>query len=144
MTFIADAALCGAGHCTRCGDYPFRSSAACQFQTRSRPPEPKLTSRSDSSVLPSKGSLALMLCQLTAVTGSLQNRVHIHQKFSGIYCQVQWSLRSVVTRHTAVLSTQPRSSANISDDRPKMLQDLAATLEVPWNTGVGGGGSCCV
>ena len=52
--------------------HPWSSSAERQRHTSNLPSDAKLTKRSVSSVLPNSGSLALLLCQLTAVMGSLE------------------------------------------------------------------------
>lgn len=55
--------------------HPYSSSAVCQCHMSSLPSEPKLTTTSASSPMLCNESSALLLCQLTAVTGSLHKTI---------------------------------------------------------------------
>ena len=55
--------------------HPYSSSAVCQRHMSSLPSEPKLITTSASSPMLCNESSAVLLCQLTAVTGSLHKTI---------------------------------------------------------------------
>ena len=80
--------------------YPYKSSAACHRQRSSLPSEPRLISRSASSVLLSMRPSLVLQCHFTAVTGSLhtghQRLPSFSYKMTALQPVANWHCSSLV------------------------------------------------